>query len=124
MFLSTLKKTLESQKILHRFIYENTDFFEEAGKIDQKKYNDLQIGVLKKIADVKFAGDVNKFVKDPAGLKAMQTYREYVKQHLPFLMTSSDNPQFDSRDSANIDAAAQFILSRIYPQSMAMSGSK
>lgn len=124
MFLSTLKKALESQKVLHRFVYENTDFFEDVAKIDQKKYNELQIGVLKKIAELKFGGDVNKFVKDPAGLKTMQTYREYVKQHLPFLLASNENPQFDPRDSANIDSAAQFILGKLFPQAMSMAGGK
>ncbi len=116
MFLSTLKKTLESEKIIHRFIYENTNFFEDMGKIDQKKYNDLQIDVLKKIAEIKFGGDVNKFVRDPTGLKAMQTYREYVKEKLPFLLASNNNPNFNPKSDENVDSAVKFILNKLYPQ--------
>ena len=121
MFLATLKTTFESTKAFHRFIYENTQFFEDEGKVDQKNYNDLQIGVLKKIAQLKFDGDINKFIKDPMGLKTMQTYREYVNTHLPFLMVSSDNTQFDARSEENISKAANFILNKLYPQSKTFS---
>ncbi len=117
MFLSELKKTLEDTRAFHRFIYENTDFFEDVSKIDQKKYNDLQIGVFKKITALKFAGDINKFIKDPIGMKTMVTYKEYVKEHLPFLLSSNNNPQFDPQDESNIDHAVRFILNRLYPQS-------
>jgi hypothetical protein len=121
MFLSELKKTLDVTRVIHRFIYENTDFFEDVSKIDQKKYNDLQIGVFKKIAELKFGGDINKFIKDPIGMKTMQTYREYVKEHLTFLLASDNNPQFNTHDPVNVDGAVKFILNKLYPQAAAFS---
>lgn len=121
MFLNSLKKVLEDTKLLHRFIYENSNFFEDAGKVDQKKYNYLQVEVFKKIANLKFGGDVIKFTKDPVALKTMQLYREYVKNELPFLLVSDNNPDFNPLSAENVDKASQYILSRLYPQQKTMA---
>lgn len=122
MFLSNLKKTFENTKIIHRFIYENDNFFENIDQIDQKNYNNLQIGVLKNISKLKFAGDINKFIKDPISIKIMEKYREYVKQHLAFLLNSSNNPEFNPFDYKNVENATEFILNKLYhPKAVTMS---
>jgi hypothetical protein len=118
MFLSTLKKVFESEKVIHRFIYENTPFYEDAGKIDQKNYNSLQIGIIKKIVDLKFNGDINKFMASPDAKKAMELYREYVTKELPFLLSTDSNPGFNYRDENLINKATEFILSKLSPAKM------
>lgn len=124
MFLSNLKKTFENTKIIHRFIYENDSFFEDVVQIDQKNYNNLQIGVLKGIAELKFAGDINKFIKDPISIKIMAAYKEYVKQHLPFLLNSTNNPEFNPFDYKNVENATEFILNKLYHPKVATMSAK
>src|SRR5689334_22362530 len=115
MFLSNLKKTFAETAIIHRFIYENTPFYEDSGKIDQKNYNSLQIGVIKKIVDKKFGGDINKFLASTDAKKAMEFYREYVTKELPFLLSSDVNPGFNFRDESLINKVTEFILNKLSP---------
>jgi hypothetical protein len=121
MFLSKLKKTVEETKALHRFIYENTPFYEDSGLVDQKNYNFLQVNIFRKIAKDKFGGDISKFMTSPDVKKIMELYREYVKQNLPFLLTSNNNPTFDFKDENIINHAAQFIMSKVYPVAKTMA---
>lgn len=114
MFLSHLKKTFAETVAIHRFIYENTPFYEDSVGVDQKNYNNLQIGVLKAIATLKFGGDIQKFLSSPEAKKVMELYREFVKEQLPFLLTSPSNPSFNFKDEGIISEAAKYIIGKLY----------
>jgi hypothetical protein len=123
-FPDHIKRAFQETSLLHRFVNSQwPPLFteEEMPKIDQKNYNNLQVGVLKKIAELKYNGNIQQFIASPEAKKVMAEYREFVKNELPFLLTSPNNPGFDFKDQAIIDKATEFIMSRIYPKSMAMS---
>jgi hypothetical protein len=117
-FMDILKKTFEDTKLLHRFIHEQSPILREdiPPKIDQKNYNNLQVAVLKKIAELKFGGNIQKFITSPEAKKAMGMYREFVNSELPFLLTSDNNPAFNYKDEAIIDKASSFIIAKLFPK--------
>ncbi len=120
MFLPSLKKTFEDTKVLHRFIYENTPFYESPNGKYPKDYNLLQVEILKRIAALKFGGDIIKFTIDPIAKKVMETYRDYITAEMPFLLTSS-NPAFNPKDDVVINKVLQFILNKVYPAAKQMA---
>jgi hypothetical protein len=123
-FSNSIKKTFQETSLLHRLVNSQwPPIFteEELPKIDQKNYNNLQVGVLKKIAELKYEGNIQKFIASPEAKKVMAEYREFVKAELPFLLSSPNNPQFDFKDEEIIDKAAEYIIGRIFPKSMALS---
>lgn len=123
MFLPQLKKTFEDTKKLHRFIYENTTFYESPNGKYPKDYNLLQIEILRKIASLKFGGDIHKFLTTSIGQEVMKLYRNYVDSQLPSLLVSSE-PDFNPKDENVINKALQFILSKVYPAAKQMSSGR
>jgi hypothetical protein len=120
MFLSNLKKTFEDTKALHRFIYENTPFYESPNGKYPKDYNLLQAEVLKRIAALKFGGDIQKFISSPSAKTVMETYRDFISAEMPFLLASSD-PSFNPKDDVVINKILQFILNKVYPAAKQMA---
>ena len=124
-FSNSIKKTFQETALLHRFVNSSQwpPIFteEELPKIDQKNYNNLQVGVLKKIAELKYKGNIQQFIASPEAKKVMAEYREFVKAELPFLLTSPNNPTFNFKDPDIIDKATKFIMDKIFPKSMAQS---
>lgn len=120
MFLPSLKKTFEDTKALHRFIYENTPFYESPNGKYPKDYNLLQVEVLKRIAALKFDGDIIKFTTDPIAKKVMETYRDFITSEYPALLASSE-PSFNPKDETIINKTVQFILNKVYPAAKQMA---